>query len=141
MTDMVPIALQLPWRQSTRILPTDGINLITIARGGTTNAGLAPTKVLAVTAVSSDTIAHDLQIGIADASPLGFIVFGAITVPINAGAVGAVPGVSLLSIPSLPLDETGQPYIFLNATDSLQVRLSVALNAAQALWESAGLLW
>jgi hypothetical protein len=133
MVESVPIALQVPWRQSARIQSSDGTNIITIAHAGTTNAGLAPTKVFAVTAVNSDTIAHDVQIGVADASPLGFIVLGTVAVPISAGTLGTVPGVSLLSVPSLPLDETGQPYIFLNATDSLQVRLTAALSAGREM--------
>jgi hypothetical protein len=126
MTDMVPIALQLPWRQSKRILSTDGTNTVTIAAGGTTN------KVFAVTAVNSDTIAHDVQIGINDVT-LGFTMLGTVLVPISAGSLGTVPGVSLLSIPSLPLDETGQSYIFLNATDTLQVRLTAALNTGREI--------
>jgi hypothetical protein len=51
---------------------------------------------------------------------------------INAGYLGTVPSVNLLSaIPSLPLDETGQAYIFLNASDTLQVAASVAVNSGQ----------
>ena len=51
MTDMVPIALQLPWRQSNKIFPANGTNPMTIAIGGYTNTQLAPTKVFAVVAL------------------------------------------------------------------------------------------
>jgi hypothetical protein len=56
MVESVPIALQIPWRQANKILPATGTNLLTIAAGGITNAGLAPTKVFAVIASNNDTI-------------------------------------------------------------------------------------
>jgi hypothetical protein len=126
MVESVPIALQVPWRQSNKILPANGTNLITIASGGTTNAGLAPTKIFAVVTSNNDTISHDIQIGIVD-SVAGFMPLGTVTVPVNAGYVGTVPSVSLLnSIAALPLDEPGQSYCFLNATDILQVKCTIA---------------
>jgi hypothetical protein len=34
----------------------------------------------------------------------------------------------MTSIPALPLDETGQPYLYLNATDSLEVRVLAPIS-------------
>jgi hypothetical protein len=126
--DMVPTAFQVPWRQSNKIMPANGTNLIPIANAGSTNTQCAPTKVSAVVASNNDTIAHDVIIGITDSTNT-FTALGTVAVPINGGYVGAVPSVSLLSIPALPLDETGQPYIFLNPTDLLQVGARVAVNS------------
>jgi hypothetical protein len=120
----VPTCLQTPWRQSNKILPTNGTNLITLASAGTTNGNSAPTKVFGVVVSSNDTISHDIQIGITDST--GFTPLGTVTIPINAGYVGTVPPVNLLnSIAALPLDETGQGYLLLNPTDALQVKCTV----------------
>ena|SRR6516164_6462211 len=78
MVESVPIALQVPWRQSNKIMPTDGTNLVTLAAGGTTNAGLAPTKVFSVIASNNDTIAHDVILGITDHANL-FTALGTVT--------------------------------------------------------------
>jgi hypothetical protein len=126
---MVPTALQTPWSQKGKILPTSALNLVTVALGGITNGSTAPTKVYAVIASNNDTSAHDIQIGITDqgSSSVGFTPLGTVTVPANAGYIGTVPSVSLLnSISALPLDETGQAFVFLNPTDLLQVRCMIA---------------
>jgi hypothetical protein len=128
MTDMVPIALQLPWRQSNKMLPANGVTPMTIAAGGFTNTRSASTKVFAVIASNNDTIAHDVLLGITDNTNV-YTNLGTVTLAINCGYVGNIPSVNMLNaIPSLPLDETGQAYLFLNPTDTLQVRAAVAVN-------------
>jgi hypothetical protein len=98
---------------------------MTIAAGGTTNTQSAPTKVFAVIASNNDTIAHDIKLGITDSSN-NYTNLGTVTLAINCGYVGNIPSVNMLNaIPSLPLDETGQAYLFLNPTDTLQVAASV----------------
>jgi hypothetical protein len=96
MTDMVPIALQLPWRQSNKILPANSTNPMTIAAGGTTNAQGAPTKVFAVIASNNDTIAHDVLLGITD-NTNNYTNLGTVTLAINCGYVGNIPSVNMLS--------------------------------------------
>jgi hypothetical protein len=126
--ESVPTCLQVPWRQSAKILPANGTNFVTVASAGTTNAGLAPTKIVAVIASNNDTIAHDVIIGITDTNNT-FTALGTASLPINAGYIGTVPSVSLLnSLPALPLDGSGQSYLFLNPTDTLQVGARVVLN-------------
>jgi hypothetical protein len=131
--DSVPTCLQTPWRQSVKILPASATNFVIAASAGTTNANTAPTKVFGVIATNNDTIAHDCRIGINDPTG-GFFLLGTVTLPINAGNIGTVPSVSLLNaIPALPLDETGQSYIFLNPTDTLQVGVLVSLNTGKEI--------
>lgn len=127
---LVPTALQIPWSQKARILPASGLNLVTVALGGSTNLNGAPTKIFAVIATNNDTIAHDIQIGITDTgtSPVGFTPVGCVTVPANAGFVGSAPAINLLTgIAALPLDETGQQFLFLNPNDILQARCMVSV--------------
>jgi hypothetical protein len=130
--DMVPTALQVPWRQSTTLTPANGTNPVLVVTAGSTNTQSAPTKVFCITVVNSDSIFHNVQLLTYDNAG-HFCLLGTVTVPIAAGYAENIPPVSLLSIPTLPLDETGQPYIFLNPTDQLQVKLSVALNSGREI--------
>src|SRR5262252_5386241 len=123
--NLVPSALSQPWSQKARLLNADSTNAKTIATAGFTNSQSAPTKVFAVVACNNDTIAHDIQLGVLDAT-LGFVPMGTATVPVNAGFLGTVPAVNILAlIGGLPLDETGQPYFFMQPTGTLQVKALV----------------
>jgi hypothetical protein len=132
---LVPTCLQIPWSQKSKITNANGVNTVTIASGGSTNGNTAPTKIFSVIVSNNDTVAHDIQIGITDTgtTPVGFSPLGTVSVPINAGFIGTVPSVSLLTIGALPLDETGQPFVFLNGTDLLQVKCLVAVTAGKEI--------
>jgi hypothetical protein len=131
--EQVPTCLQVPWRQSAKILPADGTNLKTIVTAGTTNQKQAPTKVIGVVVSNNDTITHDVMIGIADSTNV-FISLGTVTIPINAGFVGSIPSVNMLNSIPAPLDETGQPYLFLNSTDILQIKCTTnAVNTGKEI--------
>jgi hypothetical protein len=126
----IPTCLQIPWVQKGKLLPADALNLKTIAAGGTTNAQAAPTKIIAIIACSNDTVPHDIQIGILDATA-GFFPIGTVTVQLGSGYAAGAPSVSLLnSIVGLPLDDTGQPYLFIQPTDLIQVKCMVAAVSA-----------
>ena len=129
MTNLVPLALQIPWRQSVKIFPSSG--LVTVAAGGSTNGNIAPSKIFALIASNNDTLAHDVIVGITDVANT-FTALGTVTIPISAGYVGTTPSVNMLTgLLSLPLDETGMPFLFLNPTDLLQVKSLVALNTGR----------
>jgi hypothetical protein len=133
MTSLSPLALQIPWRQSCKIVAGSASNLVTAAVAKLTDPNSVASKVFNLQAVSNDTIAHDIQVGVTD-STQSFFVLGTVTVPINAGAIGTVPSLNLLvSIPGLPLDETGQPYLILNSTDSLQVRSLTSVSTGKEI--------
>jgi hypothetical protein len=118
--ETVPTCLQIPWRQSNSI--TDQ-NINVIANDNSTNQENAPNKVFAVIVVSTDTLDHELQLGIMNHSE-DFYVLGTVMVPAQAGSTSTVPSVNVMtSIPALPLDETGQPHLYLDATDSLEVKV------------------
>jgi hypothetical protein len=131
--NLVPSALSIPWVQKAQVLPADGLNAKTVALGGFTNAGTTPSKIFAVVVSNNDTVAHDVQLGIMDAT--GFYPLGTVTVPINAGYIGTIPSVSLLnSIAAMPLDETGVGYFFIQPTDAVQVRCMIAaVNAGKEI--------
>jgi hypothetical protein len=101
-------------------------------------AGASGSKVNALMAVSTDTVARDLQISITNGGvsyPLG-----AVTVPIGAGNSGAVPPVNLLDptkLVGLAIDSDGTPYILLVFGDTLTVSALTSVTAAKLITVTA----
>lgn len=131
MVSTVPIALQIPWQQVAKIFPASGINFILAAAAGTTNGNTAPTKVIGVVVCNNDSIDHDVQLSIATPSASYFL--GTVVVPTGAGCFGTIPAVNLFNTIPVPLDETGQGYIFLNVGNTLQVRVTTAVNTGKEI--------
>lgn len=101
--------------------------------------GSAGSKIVAITAFSSDSAARDLRINLnrsATNYPLTTVA-----IPINAGNTNAIPPVAVLqttqsggtiAAPSgaLPIDQDGQVYFFLQTGDLLTCAPLVAVTAA-----------
>jgi hypothetical protein len=99
-------------------------------------AGAAATKVASLLASSTDTSARVLTVSILR-SAVNYVL-GAMTVPITAGTDGVTATTNLLSlIPGLPVDNDGQPYVFLAVGDTLQVSSGTTVTAAKAISISA----
>jgi hypothetical protein len=128
---MVPTALQVPWRQASKITSASGIADVFVALGGYTNGHTAPTKIFSIIASNTDTVVRDIQLIIVDNNNPGlFTLLGAATIPANAGVFGNTLPVNVLnSLGVLPLDETGQAYIFMNPNDVLYARVTTNLNS------------
>jgi hypothetical protein len=125
-TSPVPTALQLPWNQKQVFTNADSTNLKTLALGGFYTTQQTPSKVFAIYVSSSDTIAHDFQVGITDPT-LGFIPIGTTSIPPSSGLTSTNPGINLLQkLTHLAQDNAGAPYLFLNPTDILQGKMAIA---------------
>ena len=125
-TSPVPTALQLPWNQRQVFTNSDGLSLKTLALGGFYSAQTTPSKVFAIYVSSSDSIAHDFQLGVTDPT-LGFIPIGTVSIPPSSGLTSGAIGINLLQkLTHLAQDNAGQPYIFLNPTDVLQGKMGIA---------------
>ena len=91
-------------------------------------AGANGSKVVSVMVASSD--ARVLQLAITR-SAVNYIL-GSYSVTANSGIDGTVSAVDLLRggpsglIPGLPVDNDGQPYLFLKSGDTLTVKATVA---------------
>jgi hypothetical protein len=119
-TTPVPSALQLPWTQKATILPATSPGGIIIARAGFYTQQTTPSKVFSIIVTNNDTINHDILISIND--PTGYYAIGTINVPADAGRLNNVPAVNMLQkFSHLPVDNSGQPYIFLSPADQLAV--------------------
>jgi hypothetical protein len=112
-----------PRRASVQIMAADASNSKVVD-----TAGPSGSKYVSLVAASSDTVSHLLAIQAGGSS------IGLIPIPASAGFNGIVPTVNLLDpafIP-LPLDSDGNPYFFLNATETLSVAVSGASVSAGA---------
>lgn len=101
-------------------------------------AGSSGSKVAAVMAASDDTSARVVQLSVLR-SAVNYIL-GSVNVPIASGTDGAAVGVNLLnltSIPGLPIDSDGQPYLLLQSGDKLQVKSLTTVTSTKIVHVSA----
>jgi histidinol dehydrogenase len=120
---------QTPKKGLQQILPADTSSLKTVLTGGTNG-----TKVSSLMLSSSDTSARDVTIGISRSGT--YYPIGTVTVPITAGQIAATPGINALAAsvcPGLPVDNDGQPYLTLQASDTLDIKSLTTVTAAKAI--------
>lgn len=120
------------------------LGLVQIANGDASNlktaltAAAGGTKVTALQATSTDTLARDVQWGVSRGGT--FYPRGTATIPINAGSIAATAGVDLLSAancPGLPVDADGTPYVLLKSGDTLDIKSLTTVSSAKAISVSA----
>jgi hypothetical protein len=99
------------------------------------SGGANATKVTALSAASTDNTSRTFNLGIVRSGT--FYLITTVTVPASAGFDGTTPSVDMLNatlMPSLPVDNDGQKYLFLQSTDSLQVQLTTgAVNGGKTV--------
>src|SRR5512139_2344414 len=125
----VPTLPQTPKSSKVQILPADAIGLKTAYTGAASGS-----KITACIASSTDTAARDVTIGISNGGV--FYPLGTVSVPIGAGTVAGTPAVNLLDptvVKGLPIDNDGQPYLFLVNGDTLQVKALTTVTAAKEI--------
>jgi hypothetical protein len=128
-----PFFFGTPKNSKVQILPADASGLKTVVTGAANG-----TKVVSLIAASSDTAARDVTWGITKSTV--FYPHGTKTVPVNAGSIAATPPVNLMDpavTPGLPVDNDGNPYVFLENGDTLQVKSLTTVTTALALSISA----
>ena len=97
-------------------------------------AGADGSKVTSLRACSDDTAARVLQISKLR-SGTNYVI-GSVNVPAASGTDGTAVAVDLMNstmLPGLPKDNDGQPYIFLESGDSLQVKSLTTVTAAKTV--------
>jgi hypothetical protein len=116
--NVFPTMLNQPLRGLGQILNATGTGQVTIV-----TAGGNGTKVLNLTATSTDTAAQPVQVSLVRSSTTYILA----TTSVAAGsgdASGTAPVDLLAIIPNLCHDQDGQPYLFLNSGDTLVVSLT-----------------
>lgn len=110
-----PVLLQTPKMQGTSWSNSDAANTSKTIY----TAGASGSKVVAVLATSTDGTARVFTVGFVHSAAT--FILGAETVAITAGTDGATKTTNLLDlIPGLPVDNDGQPYLYMSANDTLE---------------------
>ena len=125
----IPVFLALPKSGHVQILPADTSSLKTAYTGGTNGS-----KIIGILVSSTDTSARDLQVGIT-ASAVTYPL-GTKTIAITAGTVAGTPAVNMLDpavIVGLPVDNDGDPFIFLASGETLDLHTLTTVTAAKAI--------
>ena len=122
-----PVFVQTPKVTQITILPAD-----TTAQKVVCTAGANGTKVVGLIASSNDTATMNVQILIKRSSTS--ILLGTGRIVTLSGTDGAVANVNLLNaITGLPVDNDGQPYIYLVSGDTLECAVLVTVTAAKTV--------
>ena len=97
-------------------------------------AGANGSKIFGVIATSSDTSNRDIAIVITN-SAVNYVL-GMKTVPLSSGIVAGTPSVNLIdttTIPGLPVDNDGNPFIYLISGDTLTFQAQTSVTAAKII--------
>lgn len=122
-----PALPQNPRHLSVQVTTGTGSStLVTLQTGGANG-----TKITSVIASNGDSTANTVTVGITTAAI--FYPLATVTLPANAGTSSAAPPVAMLAAANitLPVDNDGQQYIFLNGTaDAIQVKAALVPSSA-----------
>lgn len=125
-----PVCVQTPKASVQQILNADASGWKTVVTGGTNG-----TKVTGLMLTSTDTSSRIVQVAISRGGT--HYIFGTVTVAITAGTDGTTAAVAVFSsslIPNLPVDNDGQPYIFLSdASDTLDISSTTTVTSGKIL--------
>ncbi len=124
-----PVFVQLPKITPASIVNADAAN----TKKTIFTAGVNGAKVTGVLATSTDTSAVLANLWLTRSATS--YLLGSTTIAIAAGTDGAVATQDLLptSLITLPIDNDGQPYLFLESGDTLQVSLTTQVTATKAV--------
>jgi hypothetical protein len=134
-----PVFVQTPKLSTAQIAVGDTTALKAVVTAGATQ----PIKVVGLFAVSSDTAAKIIQISITDTSASLTNIIGTVAIPALSGFDGTASAVDLLRggpnnlMPYLPIDNDGQAYFFLEATDILKVNAIATVTSGKFLYITA----
>jgi hypothetical protein len=123
------VSTQIPKAYKAQLTNTSGttaVNLVTPGSNGT--------KVISVVCSSTDSSGHNVTFSIARSSTS--YVLGSVAIAASAGSLAGTPSASILNatnIPGIPLDSDGNPYLFLEATDTLQMASGSAVTAGKVI--------
>lgn len=112
-----------------QIVNADGTNKKTVVTGGNQHS-----KIVSLTATSTDTSAHNLTVSITR-SAVNYDLC-TYTVPASAGEDAATSAVNLLAsllLPGLPIDNDGNRYLFIENGDTLTVSSNTAVTSGKVI--------
>lgn len=120
---------QVPKAYKAQITNASGTAVVSLAPGGTNG-----TKIMGLICAGTNTAAQDIEVTVLRSAvnyPLGTV-----TVPITAGTIAATPAVNMFNsgnIPGLPIDAQGNPFLFLESTDTLEIQALVTVTSGKTI--------
>lgn len=127
-----PTFVQTPKLGVVQIVNADASNSKTII-----TAGANGSKVVSVVVASDDTSARILQLSVTRSATV--YIIGSYSVPAASGTDGTTAAVDLLKggpstlIPGLPVDNSGQRYLFLQSGDTLTVKSTTTVTSGKTI--------
>ena len=127
-----PIATRIKQPQCAlaNIANATGTGVVTLM-----TAGVNGSKVTGIQLTNTDGAAHAIQVAVSNGT-VGFILTTA-NVAANAGNDGATPALSVLNniiSGGLPVDNDGNPYIFIPASNTITIKAATALNTGNLVY-------
>lgn len=127
------VSHQAVFAQTPKITPASLLNADSANTKKTIHtAGSNGSKVVAVTASSTDTSARIAQLWLTRSATS--YLLGSVNIPAGSGTDGVVAAVNLLLstlIPGLPIDNDGQRYLHLESGDTFQVSCTTQVTSAK----------
>jgi hypothetical protein len=120
---------QTPRAYKAQIVNGSGTSAVTLITGG-----INGTVVSSLLLTNTDTTAYTITIEVLRSSTT--YVLATISVPASAGNSTSVPPVSVLNstnVPGLPVDGYGNPYLYLESTDTLEIQSSATVTSGKAV--------
>jgi hypothetical protein len=119
--------------QNPKVTPVAFVNATASTKQTIVSAGANGTKVLAMFATSTETAtARTFNIWLTRSGTSYLLI--TYTVPINSGFDGVAAPLNMFSNwPSLPVDNDGQRYLFLESGDTLQASCTTSITAGKEI--------
>jgi hypothetical protein len=120
--------------QAAKTTPQSFVNADGTGKKTVVTAGTNGSRVIALTATSTDTVQRIAQVWLTRAA-VSFLLTS-VAIPIASGSDGTTPNVDLLSTvlwPGIPFDVDPGNFLYLESGDTLQVSMTVAVTAAKEI--------
>jgi len=123
------VTAQTPRAYKAQITNTSSTAAVNLVAGG-----INGTKVISIICSNTDTSAYSVTFSVFR-SPSSYVL-GTVAIPASAGNLAGSPPVSILNttnVPGVPQDSDGNPYLFLEPTDTLQMANGSIIAAGKAI--------
>lgn len=125
----LPALVQLGQMPAVQILPADASNRKVLITGSANGD-----KIVSVMGTSTDSVsARDVQVWLQKAGAGVFYLLITVSIPANSGNTNALFPIQLFTNWSLPTDNDGQKYLFVEPTDVITIASTTTVTAAKEM--------
>jgi hypothetical protein len=123
------VTAQTPRAYKAQITSASGTTPVSLVAGGVNG-----TKVISIVCSNTDISAYNVTFAVSRSS-INYVL-GTVAIAASAGNLAGSPPVSILNttnVPGIPQDSDGNPYLFLEPTDTLLMTNGSAIAAGKAI--------